>query len=64
MGLLLDAVRNQDAESAHKFMKTEEWATVQEMMSAHGELLILCLPQLKANATPDDYPFHFPYLRW
>ncbi|KAK7111135.1 nuclear protein localization protein 4 homolog [Littorina saxatilis] len=36
LGLLLDAVKNQDEETAHQFKKTEEWATVEEMMSAHA----------------------------
>ena len=39
MGLLLEAVKNQDEDLAHQFKKTEEWATVEEMMSAHGEAL-------------------------
>ncbi|KAL8569521.1 hypothetical protein ACOMHN_002068 [Nucella lapillus] len=35
MGLLLEAVKNQDEHLALQFKKTEEWATVEEMMSAH-----------------------------
>ena len=41
MGLLLEAVKIQNEDMAHQFKKTEEWATVEEMMSAHGEALKL-----------------------
>jgi len=34
--MLLEAVRNNDEGTAHHFKKTEEWATVEEMMAAHG----------------------------
>ncbi|CAC5423511.1 NPLOC4 [Mytilus coruscus] len=33
--ILLDAVQNNDEKLAHQFKKTEEWATVEEMMAAH-----------------------------
>ncbi|XP_050407699.1 nuclear protein localization protein 4 homolog [Patella vulgata] len=36
MGMLLEAVKNKDEDMAHHFMKTEEWATVEQMMSAHS----------------------------
>ena len=34
--LLFEAVKNHDEAKGHQFKKTEEWATVEEMMSAHG----------------------------
>lgn len=37
LGLLLDAVKNKDEAKSHHFKKTEEWATVEEMMAAHGQ---------------------------
>lgn len=40
LGLLLDAVYTQDEAKALQFKKTEEWATVEEMMSAHGEWIL------------------------
>jgi hypothetical protein len=40
MGLLLDAVKTQDKDMASRFRETEEWLTVQEMMSAHGKYQI------------------------
>lgn len=33
--ILLDAVKNNDDKMAHQFKKTEEWATVEEIMAAH-----------------------------
>ncbi|KAH9495810.1 Nuclear protein localization protein 4 [Bulinus truncatus] len=36
MDLLFEAVKNHDEVKALEFMKTEEWATVQEMMFANG----------------------------
>ena len=36
--ILLDAVKNNDEKLAHQFKKTEEWATVEEIMAAHGQL--------------------------
>ncbi|KAI8796398.1 nuclear protein localization protein 4 [Biomphalaria glabrata] len=36
MDLLFEAVKNHDEVKAMEFMKTEEWATVQEMMFANG----------------------------
>ncbi|KAL5019419.1 hypothetical protein ScPMuIL_005141 [Solemya velum] len=36
LGLLLDAVKNKDEAKSHHFKKTEEWATVEEMMAAHA----------------------------
>ncbi|XP_005091943.1 nuclear protein localization protein 4 homolog [Aplysia californica] len=35
MQILLEAVKNHDESKALEFKKTEEWATVEEMMSAH-----------------------------
>ena len=51
MGLLLEAVKTQDEDLAHQFKKTEEWATVEEMMSAHGEALILIHSGIFLRAT-------------
>ncbi|KAK0048488.1 nuclear protein localization protein 4 [Biomphalaria pfeifferi] len=36
MDILFEAVKNHDEAKAMEFMKTEEWATVQEMMFANG----------------------------
>ncbi|PVD39210.1 hypothetical protein C0Q70_01838 [Pomacea canaliculata] len=36
LGLLLEAVKTQDEAKALQFKKTEEWATVEEMISAHA----------------------------
>lgn len=37
MDLLFEAVKNHDEKRALEFKKTEEWATVEEMMSANGK---------------------------
>ena len=36
MGGLLEAVKTEDEALAHHFKKSEEWATVEEMIAAHG----------------------------
>lgn len=36
ISMLLEAVKTGDESQAHHFKKTEEWATVEEMMAAHG----------------------------
>lgn len=36
--MLLEAVKTQDEAKALQFKKTEEWATVEEMISAHGNV--------------------------
>ncbi|XP_060577563.1 nuclear protein localization protein 4 homolog [Ruditapes philippinarum] len=36
IGSLLEAIKSGDEGLAHHFKKTEEWATVEEMMAAHG----------------------------
>lgn len=38
LSVLLDAVRMDDQEKAFHFKKTHEWATVEEIMAAHGKL--------------------------
>lgn len=35
--MLLEAVKSDDEKLAADFKKSEEWATVEEMMSAHGK---------------------------
>lgn len=37
MDLLFEAVKSHDEQKAMEFKKTEEWATVEEMISAHGK---------------------------
>ena len=37
MDILFEAVKIHDEKKALEFKKTEEWATVEEMMLAHGE---------------------------
>ena len=34
--MLLDAVRMHDQEKAFQFKKSQDWATVEEIMAAHG----------------------------
>lgn len=36
IGTLLDAVRNKDEEIAYHWSKSEEWATVEQLMQAAG----------------------------
>ena len=36
MGTLLDAVKNKDEEIAYHWSKSEEWATVDQLMQATG----------------------------
>ncbi|CAG5121679.1 unnamed protein product [Candidula unifasciata] len=48
MDLLFEAVKNHDEQKAMEFKKTEEWATVEEMMSAHES------PSLPSAAHTDE----------
>jgi len=43
---LLEAVKTGDESLAHNFKKTEEWATVEEMMAAHGSTTWLYLHKI------------------
>ena len=38
MNVLLEAVRTKSESKAMEFKKSEEWATVEEMIAAHGKL--------------------------
>ena len=51
--MLLDAVRTQDEQLALQFKKTEEWSTVEEMMSDHGKqcLALRCGSNKVVNLT-------------
>ena len=41
IGTLLDAVKNKDEEIAYHWSKSEEWATVDQLMQATGMFLNL-----------------------
>ena len=45
LGGLLEAVKTEDEALAHHFKKSEEWATVEEMIAAHGckYICLLCV---------------------
>ena len=50
LGALLEAVKTEDESLAHHFKKSEEWATVEEMIAAHGcKLYELCHEKLSSG---------------
>lgn len=51
IGTLLEAIKTSDESMAHHFKKSEEWATVEEMMAAHGSKcnFLSCFKKNTAN---------------
>ena len=60
---MTEAVKSQDEDRAHRFSKSEEWCTVEQLLDAHGipaivHFLIQCLINFICN-----FSSHITYRR-